>query len=107
MNANVIYDFDDVISIVNERHEHCRFHESIKKERKKEMERLHKERMHDFNRGILHWLSNGCYCLTGGLFTMSIAFAALNQFTISAMVCCGSVASAALALYFEKKEQQF
>ena len=107
MNANVIYDFDDVINIVNERHEHCRYHDHVRAEHKKERERQHKERIHDLNKHVLHWLANGSYFIAGGVFAMSIAFAALDKVLLSCLVAGGAAIAAMLALYFERKEQQF
>ena len=102
-----VCEFDDVISIVNDRHEFCRFNESVRKANKKEMERLKKERIHDMNKKIVELLRNAAYFLSGGIFAMSIALAAIDQIYLSVLISGFSALAVLLAMYFEKKGREY
>ncbi|MBQ1265585.1 MAG: hypothetical protein IIY06_02290 [Proteobacteria bacterium] len=107
MVAEVLYDFDDVINIVNERHEHIKFNEHIKKECRKERERQHKEHVHDVNKLVLRWCANAGYFLTGGAFIAVFFCMAMKFYELSALSSICTAFSATFSVLVEKRWRQF
>lgn len=103
----VLYDFDDVISIVNDRHEHCRFHEYVQKEHKKEKERLRKERLHIINKKIIRCLSNTSYFMAGGCTFAAFLLTAEGHHVHNYIMSAFAVISAGLAVYFSKRANNY
>ena len=107
MNSNILCDFDDVISIVNDRHEYCRFHESVKAEHKKEMERQHKERMHNLNKQIIRWLANAGFFFAGGGVFAAFLFTAEGKYTLNLLTSAFALISAGVAIYFGRRANTY